>query len=204
MDGGIQTGDAVGIHYDPLLAKIIAHGPDRPTALRRLRRALETTVLLGLPNNLAFLRAVVSHPAFEAGQLDTGFLKTHLADWREPDGNLSLALAAATLDAWTRHTAGGDGYWRNNPNRPAVYRFAAPDLPAPVEVHLSPPRRAGTACRLTLSAEPDTTHTATLDARDSHALTVTVDGYRRRVWLARAGDACWVQTPAGAVRLQSL
>ncbi|RME49171.1 MAG: acetyl/propionyl/methylcrotonyl-CoA carboxylase subunit alpha [Caldilineae bacterium] len=203
VDGGIQTGDAIGIHYDPLLAKLIAHGPDRPTALRRLRRALETTVLLGLPNNLAFLRAVVQHPAFAAGELHTAFIEQHLAGWREPDGDLSLALVAATLDDWARR-AGDDGYWRNNPNRPAVFRFAAPDAPEPVEVHLAPPRHAERTCRLTLSTAADAVHAATLDARDGHTLTLTVDGYRRRVWLARNGDTCWVQTPGGAVRLQSL
>jgi acetyl/propionyl-CoA carboxylase alpha subunit len=64
VDHGLQTGDEVSIYYDPLLAKLIVHGPDRKTAVRRLRRALNQTALLGLTTNLPFLRQVVGHPAF--------------------------------------------------------------------------------------------------------------------------------------------
>jgi acetyl-CoA/propionyl-CoA carboxylase biotin carboxyl carrier protein len=58
--------------YDPMLAKVIAHGPDRQTALRRLEGALAGMAVLGVTTNISFLRALLSHPDVAAGQLDTG------------------------------------------------------------------------------------------------------------------------------------
>ncbi len=97
IESGVQTGDQVTIHYDPLLAKIVAHAPDRAMAIRRLARAIEAIALLGVTNNRAFLRAILDHPAFQAAALSTGFLAEHFADWAEPEGDLPLALIAATL-----------------------------------------------------------------------------------------------------------
>ncbi|HWB71282.1 MAG TPA: hypothetical protein VG452_03625 [Egibacteraceae bacterium] len=72
VDGGIAEGTAVGSHYDPLLAKVVAHGPDRPTALARLDRALRELRLLGVTTNVAFLRALLGDRDVRAGRLDTG------------------------------------------------------------------------------------------------------------------------------------
>jgi acetyl-CoA/propionyl-CoA carboxylase biotin carboxyl carrier protein len=74
VDSGLSTGTEVGTSYDPMLAKVIAHGPDRPTALRRLRTALAGTAVLGVDTNTAFLRRLLGHPAVVAGDLDTGLV----------------------------------------------------------------------------------------------------------------------------------
>ncbi|MCM2575908.1 acetyl/propionyl/methylcrotonyl-CoA carboxylase subunit alpha [Streptomyces meridianus] len=74
VDSGLAEGTEVGTTYDPMLAKVIAHGPDRPTALRRLRAALADTTVLGLDTNIGFLRELLSHPDVEAGRLDTGLV----------------------------------------------------------------------------------------------------------------------------------
>ncbi|MCS6919451.1 MAG: ATP-grasp domain-containing protein [Fimbriimonadales bacterium] len=77
FDSGVEAGSAITHHYDPMLAKVIAHAPDRPTAIRRLVNALEQTVALGVRTNQAFLIELLQHPAFLQGALHTGFLQEH-------------------------------------------------------------------------------------------------------------------------------
>ncbi|AXK37276.1 biotin/lipoyl-binding protein [Streptomyces armeniacus] len=73
-DSGLVEGTEVGTAYDPMLAKVIAYGPDRPSALRRLRSALAGTSVLGVETNAAFLRRLLDHPAVRSGELDTGLV----------------------------------------------------------------------------------------------------------------------------------
>jgi len=80
VDSGLAVGTEVGTAYDPMLAKVIAFGPDRPTALRRLRAALAGTVVLGLETNTGFLRRLVGHPDVVAGALDTGLIDRAAAE----------------------------------------------------------------------------------------------------------------------------
>ncbi|HJS21048.1 MAG TPA: acetyl/propionyl/methylcrotonyl-CoA carboxylase subunit alpha [Steroidobacteraceae bacterium] len=79
VDAGIRQGDAVTVHYDPLLAKLIVHGRDRETAARRLEHALRHCEIVGLTTNLSLLRAVSAHPQFQAADLHTGFIEKHHA-----------------------------------------------------------------------------------------------------------------------------
>ncbi|SEG80510.1 acetyl-CoA/propionyl-CoA carboxylase, biotin carboxylase, biotin carboxyl carrier protein [Thermomonospora echinospora] len=79
VDSGVAEGDEVGSSYDPMLAKVIAWGEDRAAALRRLDRALASYTLLGVPSNVAFLRALLAHPDVAAGRLDTGLVERELA-----------------------------------------------------------------------------------------------------------------------------
>ena len=74
VDAGVEEGDAVGTRYDPMIAKLIAHGPTRDEAIERLREALAETEVGGLVTNLPFLRWLVAHPAFRAGDTTTDFL----------------------------------------------------------------------------------------------------------------------------------
>ena len=74
VDAGVEEGDEVGVGYDPMIAKLIAHGPTRDEALLRLRDALAETAVEGLTTNLAFLRWLVAHPAVRAGRTTTAFL----------------------------------------------------------------------------------------------------------------------------------
>ena len=77
VDAGVEEGDEVGVAYDPMIAKLIAHGPTRDEALLRLRDALAETEVEGLTTNLTFLRWLVSHPAVRAGRTTTAFLAEH-------------------------------------------------------------------------------------------------------------------------------
>ena len=131
VDGGVATGDMVAAYYDPLLAKISAHGADRAEALRRLERALAQTTLFGVRSNLDLLRRIVLHPAHVAGAISTAFIERHAADLLAPgaaegaDGVRTAALAAALQ----RLLATPDPRaWRNNRYRPVVERFAPLEL----------------------------------------------------------------------------
>jgi acetyl-CoA/propionyl-CoA carboxylase, biotin carboxylase, biotin carboxyl carrier protein len=115
VDSGVRAGSVVGTEYDPMLGKVIAHGPDRPTALRRLDRALAELELLGVATNAAFTRALLAREDVRAGALDTGLLERVLADLdaTPPDDLLpAAALVAAGTAAppgpWRRRFAGGE------------------------------------------------------------------------------------------------
>jgi acetyl/propionyl-CoA carboxylase alpha subunit len=77
VDAGVTEGDEIGTSYDPLIAKLIAHGPDRDEALARLERALAQTDVGGVVTNLPFLRWLVRHPDVRAGRTTTSFLVEH-------------------------------------------------------------------------------------------------------------------------------
>jgi acetyl-CoA/propionyl-CoA carboxylase, biotin carboxylase, biotin carboxyl carrier protein len=112
-DAGIEAGSVVGTDYDPMLAKLVAHGPDRPTALRRLDRALAQLELLGVAHTAAFSRRLLALPAVRAGELDTGLLERELAAGSfEPPADLSAAAAAALFLRDTAADALPPGPWR--------------------------------------------------------------------------------------------
>jgi acetyl/propionyl-CoA carboxylase alpha subunit len=77
VDAGVEEGDEIGIAYDPMIAKLIAHGTTRVEAFNRLNAALRETEVVGVTTNLAFLRWLVSHPVVRAGDTRTSFLTEH-------------------------------------------------------------------------------------------------------------------------------
>ncbi len=78
IDTGVRQGDKVTPYYDPMIAKLIAHGETREEAIRRLGQALSETRVLGLKSNKAFLAAILAHPAFRSGDVSTGFIDHHI------------------------------------------------------------------------------------------------------------------------------
>jgi 3-methylcrotonyl-CoA carboxylase alpha subunit len=76
-DAGFEAGDEVPINYDAMLAKLIVSAPDRPSAVRRLRRALTDYEILGPSSNLSLLGRIAAHPAFETGETTVRFLEAH-------------------------------------------------------------------------------------------------------------------------------
>ncbi len=108
VETGVQEGDHVSVHYDPMLAKLIVWGRDRPSCLRRMARALAATQVVGVSTNTAFLAAIVAHPAFAAGEVDTGFIERYQADLfiNAPRADaVILALAALYVLLKRRKTA---------------------------------------------------------------------------------------------------
>jgi len=114
VDAGVESGDSVPVHYDPILAKIIAHGENRPRALGRLAAALDDTVLHGVVSNLPFLRALARAREVERGAFDTEwiereFLAGFAAVASAPVPELALAAAAIAALAPDARPAGDGG-----------------------------------------------------------------------------------------------
>jgi acetyl/propionyl-CoA carboxylase alpha subunit len=104
VDAGVHTGDEVSIHYDPMIAKVIAHAETREATIRKMDAALAEYTLLGLTTNIPFLRAVVTHSAFARGDVTTHFIEDHLREWKMPKAKDELLIAKAVAEfLGTRH-----------------------------------------------------------------------------------------------------
>ncbi|HZZ86180.1 MAG TPA: acetyl-CoA carboxylase biotin carboxylase subunit [Anaeromyxobacteraceae bacterium] len=103
-DSGVYAGWVVPQFYDPMISKLVAWAPTREQAIEKLLRALGDYVVHGVATNLAWLEAVLRHPAFRSGDYDTGFCQAYAADLRpRPDPRLeTAALVAAAVDAFER------------------------------------------------------------------------------------------------------
>ncbi|HXG25640.1 MAG TPA: biotin carboxylase N-terminal domain-containing protein [Candidatus Binatia bacterium] len=137
VDAGIDEGTVVSPRFDPMLAKVIAHGPDRATALERLEQALDETIVLGLTTNLRFLRWLVREPAVRGGEMRIDGLERIWPpdDWEErvavPDAAWEAAAAALASRGWL-------GGWRLN--GPARVRIEAEGEERAVAVPPGPAR----------------------------------------------------------------
>ncbi|WP_037676553.1 acetyl/propionyl/methylcrotonyl-CoA carboxylase subunit alpha [Streptomyces griseus] len=180
-DSGLSEGTEVGSLYDPMLSKVIAYGPDRASALRKLRAALAETVTLGVQTNAGFLRRLLAHPAVVAGELDTGLVE------REVDGLVSTdvpdevyeAAAAVRLQALRPEEEG----WTDPFSVPNGWRLGGEPRPVGFHLRVQEPVEYG----------PRGTHTVTDDR-----VSVTLDGVRHTFhraadWLGRDGDAWHVR-----------
>ena len=114
VDAGIESGDAVPVHYDPILGKIVARGSDRAEALGRLAAALDQAMLHGVVTNLPFLRALVRDPAVARGEFDTEWIEreflrgfVELATAPAPELALAAAALAEMWPAASGHAQGG-------------------------------------------------------------------------------------------------
>jgi len=200
VDAGVADGTVVTAHYDPMLAKVIAHGPTREVACRRLARALARAQVHGVTTNRDLLVAVLREPEFRAGVIDTGYLERHdPAKLGAPPDRDALALhaTAAALAGQARRRAastvlpGIPPGWRNVPGDGQMTAYTS----AGQEVEVC--YRAGrSGVRVSVGGEPLpglTVHRAAPDEID-----VTVGGVRRRVSVHRVGAVDYVDSPLGA------
>ncbi|WP_438303776.1 acetyl-CoA carboxylase biotin carboxylase subunit [Streptomyces sp. HUAS TT11] len=180
-DSGLTEGTEVGSLYDPMLSKVIAYGPDRATALRRLRAALARTVTLGVQTNAGFLRRLLAHPAVVAGELDTGLVEREVAGL-VPTGipeEVYEAAAAVRLDALRPH---GEG-WTDPFSVPSGWRLGGEPRPLVFPLRVYEP----------VEYAPRGAHTVT-----GEQVSVVLDGVRHTFhraadWLGRDGDAWHVR-----------
>lgn len=109
-DAGVASGDPITPHYDPMVAKLIAHGEDRAAALARLREALQQTTVMGVANNRAFLMDLLAHSAVVANEVHTEFIDGWLADWQSGAGSPAPtgAEVAAAVAGWLWHSRAAD------------------------------------------------------------------------------------------------
>jgi len=110
-DGGVYEGWTVPLDYDPMLSKLIAYAPDRPTAIARMRRALDEYFVGGIKTNLPLFRRILEHPDFVNARIDTGFLDRLLATTSVPtsakNGMAEIAAISAALFAATAPSKNG-------------------------------------------------------------------------------------------------
>lgn len=123
VDSGLTVGTEVGTSYDPMLAKVIAHGPDRATALRRLRAALASTTVLGLETNTGFLRRLLAHPAVVSGDLDTGLVDRDAASLVPAEVPFEVYAAAALHRHAALEPRTSPGTWTDPFSRPTGWRL---------------------------------------------------------------------------------
>jgi 3-methylcrotonyl-CoA carboxylase alpha subunit len=94
VDSGVETGSEITPYYDPLIAKVIAHGATRAEALERLAEGLDRTLVVGPRSNAGFLAALCRAPEFRGGKFDTGFIDRNLAELGAAPRGLDRAAAA--------------------------------------------------------------------------------------------------------------
>ncbi|MBE9487537.1 MAG: acetyl-CoA carboxylase biotin carboxylase subunit, partial [Chloroflexi bacterium] len=107
IDSGIYSGCEVPVFYDPILSKVITWGKDRHESVKRMLLALSDYKILGIKNNVQFLKAVLEHSEFAAGNTFTGFIDQHLPAWEKetPVDQFDLARAACVLALSRRELA---------------------------------------------------------------------------------------------------
>ncbi|UNS97586.1 ATP-grasp domain-containing protein [Streptomyces tubbatahanensis] len=189
VDSGVADGCEIGVHYDPMLAKVIACAPTRSAAVRKLARALEQAHVHGPVTNRDLLVRSLRHPDFAAAGMDTGFYARHLAELTTPTeadaADAACALPAAALAQAVRdeparpRVAARTGGWRNLASAPHLRRYADRDG-AEHEVRYV----WGRDGRPTLVSAPDV---RVVTAR-ADAVVLESGGVRRRYPVAVYGD----------------
>ncbi|MBD3895028.1 acetyl/propionyl/methylcrotonyl-CoA carboxylase subunit alpha [Halomonas sp. ML-15] len=214
LDSGVETGDTVSMHYDPMLAKLIVHGDDRDQALATLNRALAALDIQGVVTNRGFLQRLASHPAFKDCELDTRFIEKHEASLFAPRHYTTEAYAGAALiglhqlarecesdSPWDRH----DGFRLNAPHTirialsdPGLAQHQAQDT-AGVVVEGRREQGTDTDWQLTIGNE---TLSARLERLAGDAVAVTLNGHRRRLQARLVDNSLVVMAdPRGETRL---
>ena len=187
VETGVREGDAVTPFYDPMIAKIIAWGPDRAAARVRLQRALTETGVLGVATNLGFLARVIGDKDFAAAKLDTGFIERRRAALLPPPAPppdeavaaaalLCLAGESASGDPWARR----DGWRLNAPRAPWTLVFRHDD-----EVLTVAATAAGEGWELMIGERR--CHAAACFVPDG-AVALTLDGAQSRALVLDHGD----------------
>jgi len=204
LDTGIRAGDAVSVFYDSMIGKLVCRGHNREEAARRMRDALARTEILGVRTNLAFLERLVAHPAFLAGETDTGFIEAHRGDLLPPPGEVpleALVAAAARVHLDERAASPGNSPWDHaggwRLNQPAVraMEFRRADGKS-VKVNAIMARGhavvevAGRAHRVALAPA------------DGERLQIALDDETYFARVVRHGDRLSVSTPAGRHELE--
>ncbi|MEU0434585.1 acetyl-CoA carboxylase biotin carboxylase subunit [Streptomyces sp. NPDC006290] len=180
-DSGLSEGTEVGSLYDPMLSKVIAYGPDRPTALRRLRAALAETVTLGVQTNAGFLRRLLAHPDVVAGDLDTGLVEREAAGLVPAEVPEEVYEAAAAVRL--AELAPPDEGWTDPFSVPSGWRLGGTPRPVGFSLRVLDP----------VEYTPRGSHKVTADR-----VSVTLDGVRHTFhraadWIGRDGDAWQVR-----------
>ncbi|MHB9759621.1 acetyl/propionyl/methylcrotonyl-CoA carboxylase subunit alpha [Streptomyces sp. BYX5S] len=178
LDTGYTDGDVIGVHYDAMLAKVVAHAPARAAAVRALAGALERAAVHGPVTNRDLLVRSLRHPEFADGRMDTGFYDRHLDELTAPAEDPYAPLAAALAQARGRSRFGG---FRNVPSGPQHRRYRSEPGGTEYDVHYRHTRTG-------LAADGDVT---VVRAAADHVV-LEVGGVRRKFEVAAHGDRVYV------------
>ncbi|MFD5424273.1 acetyl/propionyl/methylcrotonyl-CoA carboxylase subunit alpha [Streptomyces sp. NPDC127084] len=200
LDTGFTDGDTIGVHYDAMLAKVVAWAPTRAEAVRKLAGALERARVHGPVTNRELLVRSLRHPEFREAGMDTGFYDRRLPELTATSGGTEIAaLAAALADAAARRrdaVAGVTarvGGWRNLPSQPGTKRYLTADG-TEYEARYRTTRTGTEAV--------DLPGVRVLDAAPGGSVFLEVDGVRSEFKVSRYGaDRIHVDTPTGAYTL---
>jgi acetyl-CoA/propionyl-CoA carboxylase, biotin carboxylase, biotin carboxyl carrier protein len=202
VDSGLSAGMVVGSDYDPMLAKVVAHGADRAAALRALDRALADTAVLGVVTNVEFARFLLADPDVIAGRLDTGLLDRRAGDFAAASASDELFMAAAAFH-WLRlfPAPGADLWevpsgWRVGDRAPVSIRLRAGERTDHVHITGSP----GAA---KVRIEDGESHSLQADLTDDR-LTVTLGGLRSEYTVATADSKIWLAGGGAAAVLEEV
>ncbi|MGN9813287.1 ATP-binding protein [Micromonospora sp. BQ11] len=213
LDSGVVDGSVVGIHYDSMLAKVVAWAATRTEAARALAGALARAELHGVATNRDLLVRILRSAEFRAVDIDTGFLDRHpevFAPLLPADQLPLVALAAALASAAGRRAAapvlaGLPSGWRNVPAFPQVTRFTGAD--GEIEVHYRLDRTGALAEWSVRSTDDDATGdrpTVSLVEAAPDRVVLDVDGVRQAFRVRRVGSEVFVDGPVGATSLTAL
>ena len=205
LDTGVVDGSVVGVHYDPMLAKVISYADTRDEAAHLLASALQRAKIHGLVTNRDLLVRVLRHDAFLAGNTDTAFFATHGLDTlsaplvSDADEALSVVAAALAESAANRRAArvgaGLPSGWRNLPAQPQLKSYES--------------RISGThdvRYRVTRSGVVVEGHDGltVVEATPTHVVMTEPNGPQRRFEVARYGDLVCVDSALGPVTVRRL
>ncbi|MET7640423.1 biotin carboxylase N-terminal domain-containing protein [Streptomyces sp. NPDC005438] len=187
LDSGVEAGDEIGVHYDPMLAKVVAWAPTRAAAVRALTHALSRARVHGPVTNRDLLVRVLGHPEFQGSRADTGFLERALPELtgERPEEEWRLAaLAAALADAARRPSRFGG--WRNVPSVPQTKRYRAEPSGREYQARY----------RLTRDGLHAPDHPGVrLCASTGERVVLEVAGVERPFTVYAHGDQVWVEAP---------
>ncbi len=194
VDSGVAEGGTVGSDYDPMLAKVIAHGADRAEAIRRLDAALRDTVLLGLGTNIGFLRALLADEDVRAARLDTGLVGRRVDDWTSaelPDDVLAAVAVHALLELEPTGPVVDPfdvpGGWRVGEPAWSTWQFVVSGYDA-VEVSVRG-RASGAECTVGPGGPPVL---VSGNRRQGNDFRAQVDGVARTYAVVRDGATLWI------------
>ena len=187
VDAGVADGSVVGPHYDPMLAKVIAHGATRAAAARRLRRALRGAQIHGVVTNRDLLVAILADADFLAGR----YVRLPSLVRAEAADPLRAAVAALAEAAGRR--SGFPSGWRNVPAHPQQVAYSVDGREVAVAYRF---RRDGV--QIAVDGEPLTIE---LVSATPERVVLDVDGVRRAFAVHRTDEAVYVDDPAGSAAL---
>lgn len=194
IDHSLQQGDAVSIHYDPMLAKVIGYGDSRHAAIQRTQSALQSIFIGGVTNNVHFLERVLRSNAFADAELSTGFLEKNDLTVRSLPDQDRLALAAVMHWRTLRATSGpASSIW----HRADGWRL---NLPAKISCNLE---IDGEAHHIVITPEPEEPNHCRLALDDAYTVlaafdgdaddfSVTLDGRRMTPTIFKSVDGHWL------------